>query len=116
MVAQPLPLSTAAQLAQVRYGGPTRLRETRVTVGTVPTRLVIQDPKRVHWTAVNRSVNFGAIGFGNDLTAANGALVGANGGLVVLDVYDDGEVVAWEAFAINDTAAGTWYVYEVLRV
>jgi len=108
--------STAAEFSQALFGGPTRLRTAVVTVGTIPTRLFGNNPKRVFWRAVNRSVNFGAIGFDQEFTAANGDLVGANGGSVSMEVREDGEPVAWEVWGINDTAAGDWRITEVERV
>jgi hypothetical protein len=108
--------ATAAEFAQRRFGGPTRLRSTTLSVGTTPTRLFQNNPRRVFWRAVNRSVNFGAIGFDQEFTAANGDLVGANGGSVSMDVNEDGEPVAWEVWTINDTAAGTWRLTEIERV
>lgn len=108
--------STAAEVAQRRFGGPTFIRQKNVTVGTTPTQLYKNDPRRVMATLMNRSVNNGALGFGNELTFATGFLVGANGGEAELGVEDDGEGVTWEIFAINDGAAGVWVVYEVLRV
>ena len=103
-------------MAQRRFGGPTTIVFKNVTVGTTPTQLYKNDPRRVMATIMNRSVNNGAIGFGNDLTFSNGFLCGANGGEAELTVEEDGEGTTYEIFGINSGAAGEWTVYEVLRV
>lgn len=108
--------STAAEVSQWKFGGPTAPRMTSVTVGTTSTRLFKNDPRRVAWVVMNRSVNNGALGFNSDLTFANGFLMGANGGEAEALVDVDGEATTYEVFGINDGAAGVWAVLEVLRV
>lgn len=104
----------AARFAETRFGAPTRLRDRAVTVATTLGELVPANPDRVAWSAINRSVNNGALGFDRETTFANGVLLGAGGGVAQMSVEEDGEAVTQAVFAINDTAAGTWRVLEVL--
>lgn len=85
-----------------------------VTVGTALGEIIPNNPDRVAWQAVNRSVNNGAIGFDRETTFANGILLGAAGGLASMTVEEDGEAVTQAIFGINDAAAGSWRVTEVL--
>lgn len=111
-----LPGETAAEYSLRIFGGPTRIQESRVTVGTTVTPLFTGNPRRVFWLAVNNAPNAGALGFDPSLTAVNGVVMGPNGGFASMEVFVDGEAVSWAAFAIQSVAAGTWYVMEVMRV
>lgn len=91
-------------------------RSSVVSVTTSATRILQNDPNRVFWVAMNRSVNNGAVGFNREVTFANGLLVGAGGGFVESDIDDDGEAIADEVFAINNSAAGDWRIVEIRRV
>lgn len=109
--------AVAAIFSQSRYGIAITTRDRGdVTIGITPTQLVENNPKRVHWLAMNRSVNNGSAGSDLQITFANGFLVAANGGLISLDVLEDGEVVAHPFFAINDSASGIWRVWEIVGV
>jgi hypothetical protein len=110
------PGSRAAEFGARRFGMRTMVRARSVTVTTSPTEILTQNPNRIHWLIVNRAVNFGALWFDSEFTAAGGILIGANGGDVSMDVEEDGELVAWRIFAISDTASGLWWVVEVLGV
>lgn len=111
-----VPGATASEFATLLYGGPTRIRSSSPTIGATLGQLIGNNPRRVHWTAMNRSVNNGALGWDRETTFANGVLLGAGGGFASMDVREDGEAVAWEVFAINDAAAGTWRIIEIERV
>lgn len=105
----------AAYHARQLYGGPIRPVERTVSVTTAATRLVQGNPDRVGLIAVNRSINFGAIGFAPDVSAGTGIYIGAAGGTIESRVQEDGDSVTWELWAINDTAAGNWRVIEFIR-
>jgi hypothetical protein len=107
-------LGSAARFAAARFGTQTRLRDRVVNVGTTIGEILGNNPDRLSWRVVNRSVNNGAIGFDRESTFANGYLVAAAGGTAAMDVEKDGEAVAQAVFAINDAAAGDWRVLEVL--
>lgn len=106
--------AAAYQFSKRRFGGPTTLRQRAVTVNTSLGELLPENPLRLAWLAVNRSVNNGAIGWDNETTFANGVLLGAAGGFASMDVETDGEAVAYRVNAINDGAAGTWRIVEIL--
>ncbi len=107
--------STAAEVAQRRFYGPTTIRESNPSVGTSSTQLLKNDPRRVFWLIINLSINQGNIGFSNAVSASNGILVAALGGAASMAVDEDGEVVSYPVFGLNANAAGSWYVLEVLR-
>jgi hypothetical protein len=104
----------AARISDTKFGTTTRIRDRAVSVGTALAELIPQNPDRVAWQAINRSVNNGALGFDREVTFANGVLLGAGGGFAAMSAEEDGEAVTQAVFAINDTAAGTWRVIEVL--
>lgn len=106
--------AAAYQFSKRRFGGPTAPRQRAVTVNTTLGELLPENPLRVAWLAINRSVNNGALGFDNETTFANGFLLGAGGGFASMDVETDGEAVAYRVVAINDAAAGTWRVIEIV--
>lgn len=108
--------ATAAEWSAKWFGGPTRLSRITVTIATTPTQVLGNNPKRVFWSANNRSVNDGALGGDNTLTFANGDLLPALGGRAESAVQEDGEAVAWAVFGIQNAAAGDWVVTEITRV
>lgn len=110
------PGSTAAEWSARWFGGPTRVKSRAVTVGTTPTQILGNNPKRVFWAALNRAVNSGAVDFDQEVTEASGIPVGALAGGVSMSVQEDGEPVAWAVWGIQSGASGTWRVVEVERV
>lgn len=108
--------ATAAHFTQKRFDGNTRSTLRAVTVNTTTTRLMDNNPRRVHCAIVNISSNQGYFNDNNAVTSSNGILLGAGGGAVTMSVDEDGESVAWEWYGISVAAAGTWMVYEVFRV
>lgn len=110
------PGAIAAVLGARRFDGPTRAKFGAVTVNTTPTRVLDNNPRRVAWLAVNISVNQGFLNFDNLVSSSNGIILGAGGGSVSVEVDEDGETPAWEAYGICTGAAGVWWIYEVVRV
>lgn len=110
------PGATAAKFTQKKFDGNTRSTLRAVNVGTATTRVLDNNPRRVHCAMVNISVNQGFFLDSNAVTSSNGILLGAGGGSVTMSVEEDGESVAWEWFGLNVGAAGVWMVYEVFRV
>jgi len=110
------PGATAAEFAAVRFGGPTEIRPSQVTVGITPVRLVANNPRRVFWMAFNQGTSNGAISTDQKVTISTGVPIQSNGGGASMDVLEDGESVAWEWFAITGLATQNWTVFEVIRV
>lgn len=112
-MAREFPGSVAYTVSADRFKGPTRLIERVVTVGVGPTEILQNNPRRVFWSLMNRSVNNGAIGFTTQVTFATGFYLTAGGGNVSMAVEEDGESVGYAVYGIQDVLAGNWYVIEV---
>ena len=108
--------STAAQWAARWFGGPTQIRETRPVMGLTPSRIIPNNPRRVFWQVVNRSVNNVSFGFDNTVTTANGYPLAPSAGFASMAVQTDGEGVAYELIGIADVAPSSLVVFEVIRV
>jgi len=96
------------------FGGTTKPVPGNITVLTTATRLLLRNPDRISWTIQNRSANFGALDASPDVTTAAGFRLNGPTGSASKVWYVDGESVGEEVWAIQDTAAGTWHVEEVI--
>ena len=105
------------ELSRERFKGPTRpiVNPVTDTVATTPTRILKNNPDRVELLIVNLSANRGFIGFNPDVSATKGIPVEAQGGVVTMCIEEDGETVGYEIHAINEVAAGSWYILEIER-
>jgi len=103
--------------AEQKLGFHTAPRENPVTdtVGTTATKILNNNPDRIFSLIVNLSANRGWIGFSSQVTSTRGIPIAGNGGFVSLNVEEDGELVIYEVWAINENAAGTYYIVEVMR-
>lgn len=108
--------ATAAEMAQTRFGGPTRVQTTVVTLTTTVAQVLAANPRRVFWSMINRGVVNAAVDFDSAMTFANGLLMGAAGGFVQSDVEEDGESVAWPVFGACESSTCTVRIIEVVRV
>jgi len=110
-------MATKEQLpSEQRLGFPTKPRINPVTntVNTTPTQILNNSPDRIFWLIVNLSVNKGYVGWDNDVSSTRGIPIAANGGYVSASVEEDGELVIHPVFAVNENAAGTYYIVEIL--
>jgi len=103
--------------AQQKMGFPTRLVINPVTdtVLTTATRLLTNNPDRIFWLIVNLSGNNGYLGWDTQVSSTRGLFIAANGGFVSAMIEEDGELVIYEVWAINQNAQGTYLVVEVMR-
>jgi hypothetical protein len=107
-------LPAAARASIQRFGAGTRPRSRIVSVATTRTQLFQGNPNRIYGFAMNRSVNNGAVDFDPAMTFALGMFMAALTGTLELDPEKIGELVGHEWYAINETAAGNWRVWEVI--
>lgn len=112
----PVAGATAAEMARRRFGGPTRVVSTSVTLTTAPSTVLAPNPRRVFWTVINRGVVSAAVDIDSGMTFANGILIGAAGGFVQSDVEEDGETVGWAVFGACESGTCVVRVLEVTRV
>src|SRR5256885_15484596 len=96
--------STAHDISSRKYGGAVRPQSSIAVVGTTQGRILQNNPRRVAIVLVNRSSFDITADFLQPVVAGSGFLIAANGGSVEMDVNDDGEVVAWEVFAVSGGA------------
>lgn len=108
--------TTAGRFATLRYGGPTRPVESTVLVGTVPTRILKNNPRRVAWRMWNRSGNSIDLGLDGTVTAGAGVPLTAATGFAESDVEIEGEEVLHEVFGVSSAASSAVRVMEVERV
>lgn len=108
--------SAAAAYSIRKYGGPTTVVQSTVTVGTTVGYLIRNNPRRVAWRAYNRSSNDIAVGFYADVTTSTGIPFPAATGVLSVDVEDEGEEVTWEVHAIATAAGSNVTLLEVMRV
>jgi hypothetical protein len=108
--------STAALWAARWFGGPTTLRQTTAVMGLTAARILPNNPRRVFWQIINRSVNNVSIGFDNAVTIANGIALAPSAGFATMAVQEDGEPVSYEVIGIADVAASNCNVLEIIRV
>ncbi len=109
-------LSPLEALSYKRFGGHTTYSERTVTLSTNVSRVLANNPNRVFWSIINEDTN--DFRWNNDpvISAADGWLVPASGGVVICSWEDEGEVVGYEVYA--RATAGTCYIRirEVFRL
>lgn len=108
--------ATAAEFSIARFGGPVKINMTFPTIGVAVSRLLGNNPRRVFWLAMNCSAGDGRVWWNNTLTSAQGILVAGSSGAASMAVDEDGEIVAWEVFAVSGAAGATWALIEIERV
>ncbi len=108
--------ATAATFSENRYGGPITHVLSSPAVTTTAQRILVNNPKRVHWLVVNRGANNIAVDFNEELTYAGSFPLGAEGGVASSDVEEDGETVARPLWAISQAGTNSLRVLEVVRV
>lgn len=103
--------------AEARLGFKSRPQINPVTdtVQTTPTKILNNNPERIFWLAVNLSDNKGYVGWDNEVTSSRGIPVPAKGGYASASIEEDGELVIYAVYAVNETLAGTWYIIEIMR-
>jgi len=103
--------------AQQKVGFPTRLVINPVTntVETTATQILKNNPDRIFWLVVNLSGNNGFLGWDTLVSSTRGLFIAANGGFVSAMIEEDGELVIYEVWAINQNAPGPYLVVEVMR-
>lgn len=108
--------ATAAQYAQKRFGGPTKIVETDITVGTTGVQLMLNNPRRIQWTMTNRGSSDVNFQFQRNFTAGQGFLLSATGGVAEAYVDEDGEETTYEITGISGSAGQIVHIVEVIRV
>lgn len=105
---------STSRFVEQRFGKKTQTRQNPVTasVATTVTKVLNNNPDRVHWILVNLSANDVFVTWDNSPSSTRGVKVAAGGGALVLDVEEDGELVAWEANAIASVGAADVFVVE----
>lgn len=113
MLGHPPPLAAAAAASLVKFGRPTRTIESNPTTDATGGRLVKGDPDRVELTIVNLGTQTVFLSIRATVSTINGILIPPNGGMTVL-VDEDGEMVAYEWFAVSSSGTQQLFVQEVL--
>lgn len=83
------------------------------TVGTTATKILLNNPDRFSWLVVNLSADRGYLGWDPTVGAAKGVPIEANGGTVSMYWQEDGEVVCYELYAVNEVASGKYIIVEL---
>lgn len=106
-----------SELGAERFKGRTRpvINPVTDTVQTTVTEILRNNPDRYGWLIVNLSANRGYIGFDREVSTTKGIPIEASGGVITSIWEEDGEAVTYAVFAINQVAAGTYYIVEMER-
>jgi len=90
-----------------------RINPVTNTVNTTATKILNNNPDRIFWLVVNLSSNKGYVGWDSEVSSSRGIPIAANGGYVSASIEEDGELVIHEVHAVNENAAGTYYIVEI---
>jgi len=103
--------------AEEKLGYPTRpdINPVTNTVDTIATLILQNAPDRIFWLVINLSANKGYVGWDKEVASTKGIPIAANGGYVSCSMEEDGELVIYPVWAINDTAPGTYYIVQIRR-
>jgi len=103
--------------AEIKLGFATRPDINPVTnsVATTATLILTNTPDRIFWLVINLSANKGYVGWDAGVASTKGIPIAANGGYVSCSVEEDGELVIYPVWAINENAAGTYYIVQIRR-
>ena len=108
--------TTAGRFAISRWGGPTTFSLTSQTVGTSPSRIVTNNPRRVYYVLSNLSSSDIYLAFTSSVSTTSGLKLVAGTGIAEVNASDHGEEVVSEVWAVSSAAAQTVMVLEVYRV
>lgn len=91
------------------YGAPVRSDEQPLTtsIATTPTRVVANDPTRVHFYIINTGTNDINIYPSNTVSSTVGIRLAANGGSIVFKAPDNGNYSTLEWYAAGIGGAST---------
>lgn len=115
-VQNPVTGATAAEMSGRRFGGPTRVNRSTVTLTTAVQTILNSNPRRVFWQVINRGVVNAGVDIDPSASFAQSILMGAAGGFVQSDVTEDGETVAWPVYGVCESGTCVVMIYEVVRV
>ncbi len=102
-------------LSITRFGGRTYGQEAVVSVPTTRIVLLPNNANRVLWQAINEGGNDVRISIDTAIGASSGWLLAANGGVIISDQFNDGEVVGYAVYAIANAVASNVRIKEVIR-
>jgi hypothetical protein len=108
--------TTAGRFAISRWGGPTTFQLSTLTVGTTPSRIVTNNPRRVYYLLSNIGSADVFLKFDSSVTTSAGLKLTSNTGVAEVNAADHGEEVISELWAISSAAGVTVMLLEVYRV
>ncbi len=110
------PKSPLEGLSIQKMGGRTFGRDTVTSVPTTRIDLLPNNPNRIQWVMINEGVNDVRISNDPAITASSGWLLAANGGVISMDQFFDGETPGYTVYAIANGVASNVRIREVLRL
>lgn len=108
------PRTISGDFAYKRFGRETYSRESSPLVGASATLILPNNPDRLFWSMHNRSASDITIAFNSEVTPAIGIVLIASVGWISQAIQEDGNVVAWEVYAIGPGAGLRVYIFEIL--
>ncbi len=108
------PRTISGDFTYKRFGRETYPRESSPIVGASATLVLPNNPDRLFWSMHNRAVSDITIAFNSQVTTGVGILLASNGGFASQAIEEDGNVVAWEVYAVGPGAGLQLYIFEVL--
>lgn len=90
------------------YGAPTRGDEIPLSTAptTSPTRILANDPSRVHFYISNTGSVDVTVYDGDSVSTSKGILIPANGGILTLKAPDHGDYTTHEWYAVAASGTG----------
>lgn len=107
---------TLAEIVKKLFGGPTTAKETVVAVTSARVILLPNNPNRFRWMLINEGVNDVRVSIDPNITAASGWLLPSGGGVMEMNMSEDGSVVGWQLYAITAAADVDVRALEELRL
>lgn len=108
--------SITYRVSSGRWGTKTTIAERIVSVGTSPTKIVSNNPRRLGFLITNNGIYPVRIAFSEDNVLNGGIVLSAQGGTITMGVEDDGEIVGYDVYAICPGGTSDIYVMEVVAI
>jgi len=109
-----LPRTKTSEIAYGRYGSNTFVKQTAIVCNIITSIIVPANPNRVSLILLNNSPSAVYVGFTPDVTTQFGLLLTANGGLLSLNINDEGEAVSTEIYGTTSLDGRNLTLIEVI--
>ncbi len=110
------PKSPLEALSRKRFEGRTTIADKTMLIGTSVVEVLPNNPNRIQWMIENQSSIDIRLGAAPSTSPISGTLLAANGGIVQMLDWEDGETVGYNVNAVTSLAGQQISVREWLRL